>query len=409
MLWVLALAPAQGGDRRRARLFAACFFLLASVSVSLLLHLREVRYYALLVLLGGAIFRVHLGYGVYGRVGFRRYTAELAVLLFLLFNTFFSAYFAFVALLGLDRVRLAWRDGQRWRDLAPFALSALAVAPLLVFYETFSISAAFAEDLVLTPAAYLQNLGTIALHLLRHEFLAPALLCRAVVGSIGAGSPNSRRVGNLLAGFALGYVAIGCLNPLALERYFVVLSPLLIGLFLLDAFSLAQTLPARAVPSRKRRATVLTLAGLVALTLAARWPALEPVRGRIAEITTPYHGPLDFAIPHIQRSHPHPDELVIATNYEEQAWMYYLGSRVIIGLTLNNLARDRKLDPDVVIPRRHWPRSLLALQPFLLRGDYQAEHLPVRDLYFNNIPALSRSRFVPVTHRFRTETTSDPR
>ena len=408
VLWVLALVPALDGDRRRARLYAACFFLLASVSVSLLLHLREARYYPLLVLLGGAIFRVHLGYAVYGRVGFRRYTIELGLLLFLLFNTFFSAWFAFVALLGLDRVRAAWREGGRWRDLAPFALSALGVAPLLIFYETFTITATFAGDLALTLGAYAENLGTITLHLLRHEFLAPALLCHAAVLVNGVDRPASRRVVNLLAGFALGYVAIGCLNPLALERYFVPLGPLLIGLFLLDAFALMGSLPARAAPQRRRRVAALILAGLVGLTLVTRGPAFEEVRGRIAEITTPYRGPLDFAIPRLQRAYPRPEELVIATNYEEMVLMYYLGSRVIIGLVGNNLARDRDLEPDVVIPRRRWPRSQRELQPFLARGDWEAEFLPVRDLHFNNIPALSRSRFVPMPHRFRTEATADP-
>jgi hypothetical protein len=215
-------------------------------------------------------------------------------------------------------------------------------------------------------------------------------------------------VGNLLAGFGLGYVAIGCLNPLALERYFVVLSPLLTGLFLLDAFALLGKLVARSAPPQRRRVAALALAGLVALTLVTRWPALEDVRGRIAEITTPYRGPLDFVIPHLQRTHARPEELVIATNYEEQSLMYYLGSRVIIGVVLNNLVRDRQLEPDVVIPRRRWPRSLLELQPFLAEGDWEAARFPVRDLHFNNIPALSRSRFVPVAHHFRTETTSNP-
>jgi hypothetical protein len=88
--------------------------------------------------------------------------------------------------------------------------------------------------------------------------------------------------------------------------------------------------------------------------------------------------------------------------------MYYLGSHVIIGLSLNNLARDRQLDPDVVVPRRRWPNSLRELDRFLRRGGYEEERFPVRDLHFNNIPALSRSRFIPDAHRFRTAETDDP-
>ena len=53
-VWVLALLPVFRGDQRRARLFAGLFFFLAALSISLVLHLREARYYPLLVLLLGA-------------------------------------------------------------------------------------------------------------------------------------------------------------------------------------------------------------------------------------------------------------------------------------------------------------------------------------------------------------------
>src|SRR5262245_894887 len=52
-LWLAAVLPAVEGGRPRRLRFAALFFALAALSVSLLLHLREARYYALVVLLGG--------------------------------------------------------------------------------------------------------------------------------------------------------------------------------------------------------------------------------------------------------------------------------------------------------------------------------------------------------------------
>ena len=85
---------------------------------------------------------------------------------------------------------------------------------------------------------------------------------------------------------------------------------------------------------------------------------------------------------------------MIATNYANHPFMYYLGSHVIVGTNLNNIVRERSLDPDVVIPRRRWPRGQRELRAFLARGgEYAREALPVRDVHFNNIPALSRSRF----------------
>src|SRR5215471_5590644 len=59
-LWLAAVLPALGPDPGRRLRFAALFFALAALSVSLLLHLREARYYPLVVLLGGAIARAHL-------------------------------------------------------------------------------------------------------------------------------------------------------------------------------------------------------------------------------------------------------------------------------------------------------------------------------------------------------------
>jgi hypothetical protein len=405
-LWLWALLPALADDAGRRRRFAALYLLLTALSVSLLLHLREARYYSLLVLLAGGLARVHLGYAVYGDVGWRRWATATSLLLFAVFQVFFQAFFSFGALLFAERLLALVRGRAGPRDLAPLVAAGLLVAPFVVFFETFSTAAAFARGLSFGLREYLGNLGLVAAHLLRHEMLAPALLCRVAVLASGAGSPRLRRVSALLLGFAAGYAALGCLNPLPLERYFVVLSPALTGLFLLDAGALVAAAAERA--RRPRRSARWAAAGLVLLTLVLRLPAWPELRGRVEEITTPYRGPLDFVIPHLLETEPHPERLVLATNYEELAFMYYLGSRVIVGLTLNNLAHERALEPDVVVPRRRWPRSLRELGPFLRRGEWEERRFPVRDLHTNNVPALSRSRFIPDPHRFRTAATDDP-
>jgi hypothetical protein len=407
-LWLAAALPALGSDRGRRLRFVALYLGISAVSVSLLLHLREARYYALLVFLGGAVARAHLRRTVHATLSARRYALELGLLLFLLFHTFYAAYFAFAALLGLERAAAVARRRAPWSDLVPFAASALAVAPFLAFFETFRIAAAFARDLGLGPAAWLANAGETLRHLLRHEMLAPALACRAAVAWTGCGEPAARRTAALLLGFAAGYVAIGSANPLALERYFVVLGPLLTIAFLLDAFSLVEGLPARWTGVPRRRAAQALAAAIALLAALARLPSLPEIRGRVAEIRTPYRGPLDFAIPHLLAAYPRPSEIVVATNYEEQVFMYYLGARTIVGTVLNNLREDREREPDVVVPRRRWPRSLRELAPFLRRGEWEEVRFPVRDVHWNNVPALSRSRFVPDPHRFETPATDDP-
>jgi hypothetical protein len=157
-----------------------------------------------------------------------------------------------------------------------------------------------------------------------------------------------------------------------------------------------------------RRAGAAAAIGLGLLTLLLRAPGLPAVKGHWLERGEPARGPLDYAIPYLAQRYEHPEELVIATNYEEYAFMYYLDSHVIVGLSLNNLRRDRELSPDVVIPRRRWPRSLQELGPYLRAGDWEQVRLPVADVHHNNVPALSASRFIPAPHRFETPHSDDP-
>ena len=418
-----AVLPVHRGGRRQGMLFASLFFLLAAVSISLLLHLREARYYALVVLVTAAILFVHLRRIVFRSLGPRSYAVQLTVLLVLLFNVFFSGYFTVAALLAIERLAAAWRaprpDERRdaIRDLAPLVTSALCVIPLMNFYETLRIAGAFAEERGLSPAVYVSNLRMVLGHFLRHEFLAPALLCRAVrLGvewrsrrrGVAIGLDENRRVAHFLAFFAAGYLAIGCANPLIYERYFVVLSPLVTLLFLLDAFALAQEIPQLAESSRRGAVRAAALAGLLALgagTVAVRG---GEVSGRLEEIGHASRGPLDVVIPYLKERYSDPGALVIATNYEALPLMYYLGSHVIVGARLANLAEDRKREPDVVIPRRWWRLGLGELRRFLQRGEFEAVTLPIPDLPWNSMPALSPSPWVPATHRFRTPELRDP-
>ena len=402
-LFALAVRPALP-ERRRA-LFCALFFGCACLSLSLVLHLREVRYYALVVLLMGAIVFVQLRFAVFRTLGVRGYTLAIGLLSFLLFNTFFAAFFSVLVALALER----GRHGAR--ALLPLLPALALVAPLLVWFETFPIAAAISRELSLGPRGLLENVGIVGLHLLRHEFLLPALVCRAALFAADRaarrrGEPPAPDALRASSGFlwllAAVYALLGCANPLPLERYFVVLSPLLTLVFLLDAFALVATVARAAGPLREAHARRATLAALVALVAITRFPAPGEVVDHVRSFATPYRGPIDVIVTWVRERYPDPAALVIATNYAELPLMNYLGSHVTVGLTRNNLVDDRRREPDLVIPRRHWRSSLPEVVAFLRRGRWERNALPVVDLYYNNIPALSRSRFLPDPHRFRT-------
>jgi hypothetical protein len=242
-------------------------------------------------------------------------------------------------------------------------------------------------------------------HFLRHEWLLAALATRAAAAAFARGAPAeaqaatraARAVASRLLLFAAGYAIAGCVNPLVYERYFVALSPALALAFLLDASAL-HALQGGA-PWARRRLAAAGVALLLAGSLALRRDALA---GRVAELRTPMRGPLDHVVAHLRERYPDPSALLVATNYEAQPLMYYLGSRVIVGLALGDIARERGLEPDVVIPRRRWPRSLAELRRFLARGRWREERLPVLDTHYNNVPSLSPSAAAPDPHRFAT-------
>ena len=400
MLW--GVLPAVAPRRRVG--FAAAFAALCSVSISLLLHLREVRYYPLLVLVLGALLALHLRRRLASPERWRLHAVAAGSLSLLLFQVFHLAWFAATALLVADAAHGVWRapagGGDRARRLArellPHAIGALLALPWIVFLETFQVARGFAEHVGVSVAGYLANAGSVLAHFARHELLLPAAGCRAAVAwrrrSAAAAPTPAGRVSARLLGFAAGYAVIGCVNPLVYERYFVVLSPLVTLAFLLDAHALVEA-------ARRPRRGALALAVLVA---AALLPRATAVAGRLAELREPVRGPLDFAVAHLRERYPDPSTLVIATNYEAHPLMYYLGSHVIVGLSGNNLARERDLVPDVVIPRRSWPRTLPQLRRYLARARYREEPLPVADTRYNNIPALSASPATPDPHFFRT-------
>lgn len=397
--WIAALRPAVGGGPLRRLVFTASFLLASAVSISLLLHLREVRYYALTILIGGLLARCQFRYAVYRSLSFRGYACQLPVLLLLLFHVFHPAFFTAGCLLCIDGLwRLRSGTAPR-RDLVPLAAAALLVLPFAHYFELGRASARQAGG-ALTLAAYAEHLSCVLEHFLRHEFLAPALLCRAWLVASGRREARAAAVSGRLAVFALGHALVLSASPLVFERYFVLLSPVVTGWFLLDAQSLLAA-PGR-IP-RSRRAL-----GLVLAVLLLRVPGIPALAGRVQEIATPVAGPLDPAIDYLLQAVPQSSELVIATNYEEHVLMYYLGCRVVIGLSLSNLLEDRRAEPDIVIPRRRWPRSLREVQPFLARGEWEEVRFPLQDLHTNTTPALSRWPSLPATHRFASAVTGDP-
>jgi hypothetical protein len=420
---LLGILPAVGGGTRRRLLVAAIFLLLCAGSISLVLHLREVRYYALTVFLVAALVNLFLRRHVYESVGPGIYAAALVPISFLLFNTFYPAFGAFVGAAALHHLGRALRRGDgsapRWKrllqDALPLAAAALAVAPLVVFYEIPAVTGWFLDAYDEPEHGYLARLVDNLVHLLRYELLAPVLLTRLLLVPLRAGGrsaelPAALRVRLAVADFLTLLVAVYVLlvarTPFYYERYYIALSPLLCAIAVLDGVTLLDLARVASHPSRRiaRDAALAFGAALVVLS-GIRLPEL---RGRLQEIATPVRGPLDHLIPYLQERYERPERLVVATNYEGPALMYYLDSIVLVGFYAPDLNRDFLYQPDVIVPRR-WPRSKPWLGRIARRARYGQTELPVEDPGANNVPSLSPHNQAGLVHRFRPDESSEPK
>jgi len=118
----------------------------------------------------------------------------------------------------------------------------------------------------------------------------------------------------------------------------------------------------------------------------------ENLKGRAYELTHAYHGRLDYEIPFLKKQFEGIENPVLATNYEECSYMYYLDCKVVMGFVLNNREEDEKTQPDAIIFRKEWGWNYeqSTFDTFLNRGiKYDEYRLKVVDYPYNNIPDLS--------------------
>jgi hypothetical protein len=415
VLFLAATAGWVSSVDRRLQL-ASLFALLVLLSTSLVLHLREARHYPLVVLLVGSCLLVHIRRTALGRMGFRAYLAGQTVLLLLLFNVFSLPFFGLVGGFGLERLLFFFRRDEPVRlrlarlaaDLAPILSSAALLVPVWFYFETFRIAAALSEAPVRFTRT--EHLAALLKYLLGYSTLLPSAAAKvaalvAVRRSGAEGIPARVRiviqVSDLFWLVFLAYVGCTSLLPFSYERYVLVLLPLLMLTLVMDGatvFAMARVGPRRARSHVLAAFLSLAWLGSVVWLLPPRWAEL---RLHSVELEVPYRGPLDLAVEWIRREYPHPEQLVIATNYEQPALVYYLRSRVIVGITGANLEQDLWLQPDLIIPRR-WPHQRRVLYALAARGRYTAVPFDVADLPYNNIAQLARSPFVPMTHQFET-------
>ncbi|MBX4204559.1 MAG: hypothetical protein KW788_00010 [Candidatus Doudnabacteria bacterium] len=408
------------------RLFFSFFLLFELLSVSLVLHLREARYYPLVILSISCIFCIFIRHNFFKRFSALSYTGFMTASLLLAFMVFYPLYFAFMATFALwesyrviktaaaPKLRLTWIS--IWELIKPagyFPISIFATLPLLVFFKNVQVAKAFRATASGSGFNLMYaNISNALLFFKNYEFLLLYITARAAVLSLAfiARTYESRtkkilQLSNFLSLFVFCYFVAVSSVPFFFERYYIGLQPILTVILFLDLYVLfALVSKSHSGVSREKIIFTVIFTSMFVYSAVGK---IDYIQGHIYEMLHPYRGPLDYAIPYIQNNFTETSNLVIATDYEELVPAYYLGSRTIIGQLLQNVDEDQK-SPDVIIPRNILYPSGNQNHPgvydeFFTKARYRKITFPVKEYPYNNIPEL----YYSYPHVFKTLATED--
>ena len=393
--------------------FISLFLLFSLMSVTLALLIREVRYYSLVFLLSSVILGAYCSFRLYRPFNKILLVVILTLSLWLLFNTFAPVFFIMIASIGLSESIVAI-DQFRKTDLKrsvmyvlpvflSLTLSLLAVYPLLLYFKTFEISQAM-KEFNNYGEKYWENVSIAFRYLKNFELLWLAIAFKVLLmihfKQFIREKAALLRISAFLTLFFIIYLfAIARIPNFLYTRYIIYLQPVLSIIIILDFFLILKyySIQSTRLISVRMIIPFGILAGFIFYTLASNF---KYIKGHAYELIHVYKGPLDYTIPYINENYPAPENLVIATNYEETSFMYYLKSRVIMGYVGNNLAQDSIVDPDIIAYRKIWGNHAHAFNGFVNRAIFEPVKFPVKDIPLNNIPELNF--MPPFNHYFMT-------
>lgn len=392
---------------RRRLLVASAFIVLSGLCIPLVLHMREVRYYSLALLCLAGVTWLYTQHCVHARLTYRKYFWGMCSLLVLTFTTFHPLFFICIATLGIFALVKAQ---QGWpvalRAFAPLVIAFVAVMPIAKYFRTFQLTQDLNHRYGFGLNDYLRNIWVILNDLTKSSFLVPviiiAVLCILLYRDA---APHVRQRVKLqlhtfvfLATLVVITLAAISSTVIIFQRYYLYIMPLLTCMFMLSVASCSTLLTLHEGTERMQQVKTWFMRGLIVTAAIPLLLSARNITGHVREIITPYKGTVDYTVSYIREHYPDPSKLVIATNYEEQSLMFYLGSRVTVGQVLNNLAEDLTYQPDVIIPRASsMTRSLPYLEELRRKAIYRMVTFPIADYKVNNIPDLSHPS---INHQF---------
>ena len=392
-------------------LFAAIFFLYELFSVSLALLIREARYYSLTIFVVSVVVGIYI-LGKSGKLNSWLAAVILIIFLWLSFFAFSSVYFILlVTIVAAEAISILIKFFQKnsdaLRESIPYfvslVVSFIAVYPFLSYFRTFEISSAMAEFNGYNSVMYWDNVKNVFKYFSQFEALWLFLIIKIV---LLLNIKNAFKSYNKLAFASLLTIVLAIIYSFAIgkvpnfiyTRYIIPIQPILVVGFVCDVFLLFKLFSKPETPfSFKNISMILTI---LVFTIFMLNKNIKNISGHLTEISNQYKGPLDYTIPFIKEKFKNTDTLVIAANYEESSYMYYLKSKVIVGFIGNNLGKDSLENPDIIAYRKPWGNFGSIFQGFAQRAQFIPTGFPIKDNPVNNIPELN---FLPAfNHQFKT-------
>ncbi len=413
----LSISPFFSSSKQRWE-YAVLYGVLGLISIIMLLHLREVRYYSLNILFLGFFLNLFVRGRLFRTFPTTIYVPLMGLLQVGIFLLYFPFYFAIVATLAVAE-GVFWLTGgqfslRRWGPgaqdflwgLLPILLTLPVIIPLFSYSRVFEISADFSKHFQFSSETYFENISNVLDHLQQHEFLLPALFAKLCV-LFGRSYFLQRRepistgawtLSMLLATFVVIYVLIIARVPFyVFIRYFILIIPVLNLGIVLDTLLIFRLLDAKYSNAQLLKHAYSGLGGLLSLfTFGTNMPLLE---GKFYEATHPYRGPLDVAIPYLKKRYKNTRDLLIAANYEDSSLMYYLDCNIAVGFAGIHKTRDSIRIPDVIFYRKKWGNHLEVFNNYLKKANYERVNFPVFD---SNVNTISELNYKYASHQFKT-------
>ncbi|HMP32022.1 MAG TPA: hypothetical protein PKD85_20625, partial [Saprospiraceae bacterium] len=288
-------------------------------------------------------------------------------------------------------------------------LSLVIAIPLIIFFKIFEINEAMSQYNGYNSQMYWNNLKTALNYFTKFEYLWLAIIVKVPTLLFSKKTyTNNKAIFqtslSLTLLFIIYILAISRMHGVLYTRYIIYLQPIMSISILFDMILLTNLIQSSQLKFKKV-INIFVIFAAILLTVNKIYENKEHIAGHIYEMTHKYEGPLDMMIPYIKENFTKPQNLIIATNYEETSFMYYLKAKVIIGYVQNNLTEDLKFKPDIISYRPSWGDRNGIFIDYIKGNDYFVKRFSI-----NNTPTnmISEFNYLPnFTHKFKIEKSYD--